>query len=103
MFGKLTLSAIPFNVPIIMVTLAVVMLLGLALVAAITYYRKWQVLWSDWLTSVDHKKLGVMYVVLALVMLLRGFADALMMRTQLAVASGGSMGYLPPAHYDQIF
>jgi len=103
MFGKLSLSAIPFDVPIIMITVAAVMLLGLGLLAAITWYGKWQVLWTDWLTSVDHKKLGVMYIVVALVMLLRGFADAVLMRTQLAVASGGSLGYLPPEHYDQIF
>uniref|UniRef100_UPI0028AB4473 cytochrome o ubiquinol oxidase subunit I n=2 Tax=Pseudomonas TaxID=286 RepID=UPI0028AB4473 len=60
-------------------------------------------LWTEWLTTVDHKKIGVMYIVVAMVMLLRGFADAIMMRTQLAVATGGSEGYLPPEHYDQIF
>src|SRR5258706_12831809 len=103
MFGKLSLSAIPFDVPIIMITIAAVMLLGLGLLAAITWYGKWQVLWTGWLTSVDHKKLGVMYIVVALVMLLRGVSDAVMMRTQLAVASGGSLGYLPPEHYGQIF
>ncbi|WP_336618928.1 cbb3-type cytochrome c oxidase subunit I, partial [Hydrogenovibrio sp. 3SP14C1] len=48
-------------------------------------------------------KLGIMYFVVALVMLLRGFADAIMMRTQLAMAAGGAAGYLPPEHYDQIF
>ncbi|MDF6772162.1 cbb3-type cytochrome c oxidase subunit I, partial [Escherichia coli] len=57
----------------------------------------------EWITSVDHKKIGVMYCILAIVMLLRGFADAIMMRSQLAVASGGGAGYLPPEHYDQIF
>jgi cytochrome o ubiquinol oxidase subunit 1 len=103
MFGKLTLAAIPLDVPIVMWTLAAVMVVGIALVAAITRYGKWRMLWTDWLTSVDHKRLGVMYIVLALVMLLRGFADAVMMRSQLAIASGGSMGYLPPEHYDQIF
>jgi cytochrome o ubiquinol oxidase subunit 1 len=103
MLGKLSLSAIPFDVPIVMWTISVVILLGVALLAAITWYRKWPVLWNDWLTSVDHKKIGVMYIVLALVMLLRGFADAIMMRTQLAVATGGAAGYLPPEHYDQIF
>lgn len=58
---------------------------------------------DQWLTSVDHKKIGVMYVIVAMVMLLRGFADAIMMRTQLAMATEGSPGYLPPEHYDQIF
>ena len=69
-----------------MVTLAVVALLGLGVVGAITYYRKWTYLWTEWLTSVDHKKIGVMYIVVALVMLVRGFADAIMMRGQLALA-----------------
>src|SRR5260370_333953 len=103
MFGKLDLSAIPFHEPIIMGTLVIVMLGGAALLAAITYYRKWTYLWREWLTSVDHKRIGVMYIILALVMLLRGFADALMMRAQQAIAAGGSHGYLPPEHFDQIF
>jgi len=76
---------------------------GLGVVGALTYFKKWGYLWTEWLTSVDHKKIGVMYILVALVMLLRGFADAIMMRTQLAIATGGSEGYLPPHHYDQIF
>jgi len=60
-------------------------------------------LWREWITSVDHKRIGVMYLVLALLMLLRGFSDAIMMRSQQAVAAGGAQGYLPPEHYDQIF
>jgi cytochrome o ubiquinol oxidase subunit 1 len=103
MFGKLTLEAIPTDEPIIMWTLAVVALIALAGIAAITYYRKWTYLWKEWFTSVDHKRIGVMYIVVGLVMLLRGFSDAIMMRTQQAMASDGSPGYLPPEHYDQIF
>src|SRR6202022_1704835 len=59
-------------------------------------------LWREWITSVDHKRIGVMYCVLALVMLLRGFSDAIMMRAQQALAFQ-SPGYLPPEHYNQIF
>ena len=103
MFGKLTLEAVPWHEPIVMITLACVALLGAGLVGALTYYRKWGYLWSEWLTSVDHKRIGVMYIVVALVMLLRGFADAIMMRSQLALATDGNTGYLPPEHYDQIF
>ncbi|WPQ38099.1 cytochrome o ubiquinol oxidase subunit I [Achromobacter xylosoxidans] len=103
MLGKLTLEAIPYHEPIVMVTLAAVCLGGLAVFGAITYFRKWKYLWSEWLTSVDHKRIGVMYIIVALIMLLRGFADAIMMRTQLAVASADSAGFLPPHHYDQIF
>ncbi len=76
---------------------------GLAVLAAMTYFKWWQPLWRDWVCSIDHKKIGIMYVVLGVVMLLRGFADALMMRMQQAVAFGGSEGFLPPHHYDQIF
>ncbi|SNS14433.1 MULTISPECIES: cytochrome o ubiquinol oxidase subunit I [Pseudomonas] len=103
MFGLLTLKAVPLDVPIVMGTLAVVALLGLAVVAALTYYRKWSYLWTEWLTSVDHKKIGVMYIFVAMIMLLRGFADAIMMRGQLAMAEGANHGFLPPEHYDQIF
>ena len=103
MFGKLDLDAVPWHEPIIMGTLLVVMLGGAALLAAVTRAGKWTYLWKEWFTSVDHKKIGVMYIVLALVMLLRGFVDALMMRAQQAIAASGSQGYLPPHHYDQIF
>jgi cytochrome o ubiquinol oxidase subunit 1 len=102
-FGKLTLDAVPFHEPIIMGTLAVVIVGGLALLGAITYYGKWTYLWKEWFTSVDHKRIGVMYIILALVMLLRGFADAIMMRMQQAIANNDAAGYLPPHHYDQIF
>ncbi len=103
MFGKLGIDAVPWHEPIIMGTLLVVMLGGFALVAAVTRAGKWTWLWNEWFTSVDHKRIGVMYIVMALVMLLRGFIDALMMRAQQAVAAGGEAGYLPPHHYDQIF
>ncbi|MGI2022624.1 cytochrome o ubiquinol oxidase subunit I [Shewanella glacialipiscicola] len=102
-FGKLSLDAIPYHEPIIMVTLAVVAIAGLFIAALITKYKKWSVLWNDWLTSVDHKRLGIMYIILAMVMLIRGFSDAIMMRTQQALATNGAAGYLPPEHYDQIF
>ncbi|ASG22514.1 cytochrome o ubiquinol oxidase subunit I [Nitrospirillum viridazoti] len=103
MFGKLTLEAIPYHEPIIMGAVAMMVLGGAALFAGITYFRLWGPLWSKWLTSVDHKNIGIMYIILALVMLLRGFADAVMMRTQQAMASTGAAGPLPPEHFDQIF
>jgi cytochrome o ubiquinol oxidase subunit 1 len=103
LLGKLTLDAIPFHEPIIMVTMTVVAVLGLLVAGLVTKYKKWGVLWHDWITSIDHKRLGVMYIILALIMLFRGFADAIMMRLQLAMATGGASGYLPPEHYDQIF
>jgi cytochrome o ubiquinol oxidase subunit 1 len=103
MFGKLTLEAVPYHEPIIMGTLLVVAIFGLALLGAISHFGKWTYLWTEWITSVDHKRIGVMYIILALVMLLRGFADAIMMRVQQAIAASDAAGYLPPHHYDQIF
>ncbi|GBR10507.1 cytochrome o ubiquinol oxidase subunit I [Gluconobacter frateurii] len=103
MLGKLSLSAIPFDVPILVGTFLGVAVIGLAVLGAVTYFGKWGYLWREWLTTVDHKRLAVMYIILAIVMLFRGFADAIMMRTQLALAYAGNPGYLPPHHYDQIF
>ncbi|MCA6217157.1 cytochrome o ubiquinol oxidase subunit I [Ideonella sp. B7] len=103
LLGKLSLDAIPFHEPIVMVTLSGVAVLAVLILSLITKYGKWGYLWNEWLTSVDHKKIGTMYIILAMVMLLRGFADAVMMRGQLAVATGGNMGFLPPDHYDQVF
>ncbi len=102
-FGRLTFEAIPIHEPILVGTFAVVALIGVAVLAAITRYRLWGYLWNEWFTSVDHKKIGIMYIILALVMFLRGLADALMLRLHQAMASGGGEGYLTPHHYDQIF
>ena len=57
----------------------------------------------EWVFSVDHKKIGIMYLILSFVMLLRGFSDVVLMRSQQAIAAGTNLGYLPPEHYDQIF
>jgi cytochrome o ubiquinol oxidase subunit I len=103
LLGKLSWSAIPFEQPIIMFASSL-MILGIGSVLLwVTLKGYWPYLWREWLTSVDHKRIGVMYIVLALLMLLRGFTDAMMMRSQQAVAAGGAQGYLPPEHFDQIF
>ncbi|GAA4166168.1 hypothetical protein GCM10023069_18600 [Shinella granuli] len=102
-FGRLTWEAIPYHEPILVVTFAVVALGGIALLGLITRFRLWGYLWNEWFTSVDHKKIGIMYIILAIIMLLRGFADAIMMRIQQAIAFNGSEGYLNAHHYDQIF
>jgi cytochrome o ubiquinol oxidase subunit 1 len=102
MLGKLTWAAIPFDQPIPLMSAA---LIGVVLLGVLIYvaWRGWvPYLWREWITSVDHKRIGVMYILLALVMLLRGFIDAIMMRSQQAMAFRGP-GYLPPEHYDQIF
>ncbi|MBB3659031.1 cytochrome o ubiquinol oxidase subunit 1 [Rhizobium sp. BK650] len=102
-FGRLTLDAIPYHEPILVVTFIGVVIGAIAVLAIITYFKFWGSLWNDWICSVDHKKIGIMYVILAVIMLLRGFSDALLMRGQQAVAFNGNEGYLPPHHYDQIF
>ncbi len=102
-FGKLTLSAIPFQSGIIMGAGIFMGLVAFATLFAITYLGKWSYLWHEWITSVDHKKIGIMYLILSAVMFLRGFSDAILMRSQQALAAGTSLGYLPPEHYDQIF
>jgi cytochrome o ubiquinol oxidase subunit I len=102
MFGKLTLQAIPLHEPIPLITGAIVVLILAAILAWVVLKGYLPYLWREWITSVDHKRIGVMYCALAGVMLLRGFSDALMMRSQQALAFHAP-GYLPPDHYDQIF
>jgi len=102
MFGKLTWDAIPLDQPIPLGASALVALVMIGVLAWVFLKGYVPYLWREWITSVDHKRIGVMYCILALVMLLRGFIDALMMRSQQALAFHGP-GYLPPEHYDQIF
>jgi cytochrome o ubiquinol oxidase subunit I len=100
--GKLTWQAIPFDQPIPLIAAAVVGLVLIGVLVWVVAKGYLPYLWREWLTSVDHKHIGIMYCVLALVMLVRGFIDALMMRTQQAMAFNAP-GYLPPDHFDQIF
>src|ERR1700710_907904 len=101
--GKLSWSAIPFDQPIVMGASSMVLIAVVLVVGWVTVKGYWPYLWREWITSVDHKRIGVMYCLLALIMMLRGFADAIMMRAQQPVAAGGAQGYLPPEHFDQIF
>ncbi|MBV8250537.1 MAG: cytochrome o ubiquinol oxidase subunit I [Comamonas sp.] len=104
LLGRITWDQIPMtHEPIVLYTFLAVMLGGLVVVAGITKFRLWGPLWKDWICSIDHKKIGIMYMILGLVMFLRGFADAVMMRLQQSMAFGENLGYLPPHHYDQIF
>src|SRR6267142_556845 len=103
LLGKLNWNAIPFDQPIIMGASGGMVLVIVLILSWVTLKGYVPYLWREWLTSVDHKRIGIMYIILALIMLLRGFADAIMMRAQQAVAAGGAQGYLPPEHFDQIF
>ncbi|HEY1880301.1 MAG TPA: cbb3-type cytochrome c oxidase subunit I [Caulobacteraceae bacterium] len=102
MFGKLSWSAIPFDQPIPLITSLVLIVVIFGVLALVTLKGWWPYLWREWITTVDHKRIGIMYCLLGAVMLIRGFADAIMMRSQQAVAINAS-GYLKPEHYDQIF
>ncbi|BBL26271.1 cytochrome ubiquinol oxidase subunit I [Comamonas terrigena NBRC 13299] len=104
LIGRISWDAVPMaHEPIVLWTFIAVVLGGLVMMAALTKFRLWGPLWRDWICSIDHKKIGIMYMILGLVMFLRGFADAAMMRLQQAMAFGDNLGYLPPHHYDQIF
>ncbi|WP_423457253.1 cytochrome o ubiquinol oxidase subunit I [Ottowia sp. VDI28] len=104
LLGRITWDSIPMaHEPIVLWTFLACVLGGVVLLGLLTRYRLWGPLWRDWFCSIDHKKIGIMYMVLGVVMLLRGFSDALMMRLQQAMAFGDNLGYLPPHHYDQIF
>ncbi len=102
-FGRLSLESFPIHEPILVGTFIGVVVLGLAILGAVTKYKLWGYLWTEWFTSVDHKKIGIMYMILGIIMLLRGFADALMMRSQQALSFGANEGYLNAHHYDQVF
>ena len=97
-FGKLTWDSIPYHDPIILTTFLVVVMVGVGVLGAVVYYGKLRYLWDEWLTSVDHKKIGIMNIIAAFIMLIRGFSDALLMRSQqaLAVSESSGVGYLPP-------
>jgi cytochrome o ubiquinol oxidase subunit 1 len=103
MLGRLTWDAIPFDQPLPLYSMGVVVLVLLAVLILVVAKGWLPYLWNEWITSVDHKRIGAMYVLLGLVMLLRGFSDAIMMRSHQALAVGSGQGYLPPDHYDQIF
>lgn len=73
----------------------------LLVIGLLTYFKKWQWLWREWLTTQDAKRIGVMYIIVSVVMLLRGFGDAVMMKLQQALASGHSSGFLDAEHFQQ--
>ena len=102
MLGRLSWQAL-HNGPIVLGGQISMVLGALAVMALLTYTKRWKWLWKEWLTSLDPKRIGVMYVAVAVVMLLRGLADALMMRGQQAVAAGNSHGFLTPDHFQQVF
>lgn len=88
LLGRLSIDYLPQD----MITqggAASMALIGLFAIAAMFYFKKWTWLWENWLTTLDAKKIGVMYIIVAVIMGLRGVADALMIRVQQIVGSGG--------------
>ncbi len=102
MFGKLTLEAFKHeasqNVAIFMMLFSAIGIIGL-----IFYLKQWKWLWDEWLTSVDPKRIGIMYIMVTLVMFSKGFADALMMRLQQALSVGDAHGFISPGHFQEVF
>src|ERR1700683_4244277 len=76
---------------------------GLALIGLIFYLKRWKYLWHEWITTVDPKRIGIMYIVVVLVMFMKGFSDALLMRAQQALSVGDSHGFLSSEHFQEIF
>ncbi|HEX7041735.1 MAG TPA: cbb3-type cytochrome c oxidase subunit I [Patescibacteria group bacterium] len=101
-FGKLTWEALPHLWFTIAGTVSMT-IMGIGAVAALTYYKKWKWLWKEWLTSCDPKKIGIMYIIFASLMLFRGALDAFMIWAQQSISVGASHGYLSADHFQQIF
>ncbi len=103
MLGRLDYSALPFYSMVAFGGAAFTVFMALLVVGLITYFKGWGWLWHNYLTTVDHKRIGVMYIVVALVMLVRGFCDAIMMRAQQMMSAHGGTGYLEGDHFQQVF
>ena len=102
LLGRLNYDALPFYSPVAFTGAAVTVLAAVAVLGVLTYFRLWRWLWVNYLTTVDHKKIGIMYIVMAIVLLLRGFSDAIMMRAQQLLSVSGH-GYLHGDHFQQVF
>lgn len=102
LLGKLNLNALPHD-PITAAGAATVVGGSLSVMLVITYLKRWKWLWKEWLTSLDPKRIGVMYIVVAVVMLVRAGVDALMIRGQQAISVGNNYGFLSGNHFQQVF
>lgn len=101
LLGKLDWDALPHEMFMIGGAVSIVGML-ITLAAFITYKKRWTWLWKEWLTTVDPKKIGIMYFIVGGVMLVRGGLDAIMIFLQQALASSGE-GYLSAQHFQEIF
>jgi cytochrome o ubiquinol oxidase subunit 1 len=102
MFGRLTID--DFHQDAIEAAAGISMfVVAFLIIGALFYYKRWKWLWREWLTSVDHKKIGVMYLVISFMMLFKGVFDAVMLRAQQVTSIGTMHGYLEPSHFQQVF
>src|ERR1700730_17290704 len=102
MFGRLTLDAFKHESSQ-NGAVSMMLLTGIALIALLFYLKRWKWLWNEWLTTVDPKKIGIMYIVVVLIMFLKGFGDAIMIRLQQVLAVGDSHGFLSSTHFQEVF
>ena len=90
----------PMQEPMILAAAISIVVGAVVIVAGLTFFKKWGYFYKNWLSTVDHKKIGIMYIAVALLMLFRGGIDALLMRAQTAVPDNG---LLDAQHYNEIF
>src|SRR5579885_596026 len=102
LLGKLNSQALPHD-PVTAGAAASIVLGGLMAVLALTYFKKWRWLWREWLTTTNHKRIGIMYIILAVLMLLRGISDAVMIRIQQSTSVGTHNGPFKPDMIQQVF
>jgi cytochrome o ubiquinol oxidase subunit 1 len=102
MFGRLTLNAFKHDAVQDAANVSMVVL-AIAIIGLITYFKLWKWLWHEWLTSVDPKRIGIMYIVVVLIMFAKGLADALMMRMQQMMAVGDAPGFITAEHFQEVF
>lgn len=102
MFGRLDLEDFQHNAIENGVGIAI-FIVTITLMGILFYLKKWKWLWQEWLTSLDPKKIGAMYLITVLLMLFKGVADASMMRVHLAFSTDDWHGFLTTSHFQQIF
>lgn len=101
-FGKLTLEAFKHESSQNGAVFGM-LLTGLGLIALLTYLKRWKWLWNEWITTVDPKRIGIMYIVVVLIMFCKGFGDAVMMRLQQVLSVGDSQGFISATHFQEVF
>ncbi len=102
LIGRFDLSYLPQDPVTIGAAIGMPVIL-IGIIAALTYFKKWQWLWREWITTMDAKKIGTMYAIVAIIMLIRGGADALMLRASTAVGGPGGQQLFDTDTFQQVF